>query len=400
MRGFHLLIVLTASLLVGACSDFAREYREANEERKAQPHVNDVRELQKVDLIAAIDPLGLGLERIVKRQAKLELDSASIVKQDLELLTTRSRAMRVFSQDLPEPRGLSAFAKKEEDAPSEFTGYDVVENAILGFYDPRYPDLLCGQPDEADSSQQSDANLKAQCLGRLPPPPTSKKEKRIPFANVTETRSKVYLETRVVNDQPARIERTLLNETTSLKRDLIPRKTPEPCLEEFQRRRRDRIQDRLFHASEINCDRFLKDLFLIRADSEFFGSALSIGLGAAGGIFSGASTILSTIQAAVTGTQEAFGREFFFGQTAAVVTRAIRARREELRLEILKARTGRIGDYTLLAAVFDAQRYHGACTVSEGFKELEKTLSQKVKALEDELNTFREAEEAKNADGS
>ena len=216
---------------------------------------------------------------------------------------------------------------------------------------------------------------------------------------MTETRKRVYNLVRITPPRGSSQEVEInLELETMEKREAAPKKASVPFLAQFQKLRRDRIQDRLLHASELNCDRFLKNLKLFRSDTDFLGSFLEVSLGAAGSIFGNASTVLSGIQTAVTGANEALDDDFFNNLSAEVINRAIRARRTARRLEMVKKREEGINQYTLLAAILDAQQYHNACSLDEGFKELDKSLSDRVKELESELKAVREKEKAAQAE--
>lgn len=134
--------------------------------------------------------------------------------------------------------------------------------------------------------------------------------------------------------------------------------------------RRDRIQDRLLAASEERCNTY--KIYLKNIDSEtksIFGVATVI-LAGAGAIATG--PVNSRALAGLAGITSGAGAEMtsavFSNVATHVLIPGIDARRDEIRKDIETKRTRMGEQYTMEAALLDAARYHGACTLDTGLR--------------------------------
>lgn len=139
--------------------------------------------------------------------------------------------------------------------------------------------------------------------------------------------------------------------------------------------RRDRIQDRLIGASNQRCAAY--KVYLNRFDAyqqSGFGSATTL-LGGAAGIFSGVkdARILGSLAGITSGVQAEIAQGFLGNLASYVIVPGIELRRKGI-LEDIRSRRSNSGDYTLQAALADAARYHGACTLVVGLEQAKEAI--------------------------
>ncbi len=137
-------------------------------------------------------------------------------------------------------------------------------------------------------------------------------------------------------------------------------------------RRRDVIQDRILQASEQRCNLFKTYLSRLDRQQNFIlGSATTL-LGGMGAVFTnaGVARALAGAAGATSGIRAEFNEAFFSSLATSVISPAIERRRARIRQEILNNRRKKdIHQYTVQAAIMDAVRYHGACSVDAGIDE-------------------------------
>lgn len=145
-------------------------------------------------------------------------------------------------------------------------------------------------------------------------------------------------------------------------------------------RRRNEIQDEMMAASQQRCNLYEQYLRRVRSHSDFlFGAAATI-LSGAGALATGiAGQILSGTGSITSGVGAEFDRDLFSSVTTQVIIPAIEVRRDEIKKEIVKERDNKdLEAYTITAALQDAIRYHGACTLDTGLKTAAKAIDQSV----------------------
>ncbi len=355
-------IPMLASLLalLGGCANVASEYRAANRERVVLSNTDRPGKVIRVDILAAIDPLGLGRERVVLRQKKLGSEAVS-----------------------------SDYNKSRSTSPSdaEFTGSDLIENALLGFYDPRYPQMLCGDPTVPDGTSNGSSRPRDVCQGLLGRGTIDGKAS--PIKQVKQTVIKNIRTTEVTKLVPdnkglkphGKTEKS--TEIISVKVDVAvdENRLNESSLEIFQRLRRNRIQDRLIHASQLNCDEYITNMRLLRSDSDAFFGTATLALQGAASIFANAAQVLGGIGAAVTGIGRATDKAYYNGITVPVIVAGIEKARATRLIAIRDGQNRSITSYTLQTALRDSAEYHGACTLEKGLREATETTK---KAAEEE----------------
>lgn len=139
---------------------------------------------------------------------------------------------------------------------------------------------------------------------------------------------------------------------------------------------RSQIQDRLIAASEQRCnlyETYLKRLSTI--NNGIFG-ILTTSLGGAGAIVKGESTarLLSGLAGISSGARAELNQAIFESVATSVIIPAMRIRRKEIRTAIRSRRGESLASYTVEAAVGDAIRYHGSCSMDSGIGQAQRSL--------------------------
>ena len=139
--------------------------------------------------------------------------------------------------------------------------------------------------------------------------------------------------------------------------------------------RRNRVQDRLLGASDQRCGAY--KVYLNRFDAyqqTGFGSATTV-LGGAAGIVGGIkdAKILGGLAGISSGVQAEIAQGLMGNLASYVIIPGIELRRKAIREEI-SARRSSNQEYTLQAALADAARYHGACTLVVGLEQAKEAI--------------------------
>lgn len=143
---------------------------------------------------------------------------------------------------------------------------------------------------------------------------------------------------------------------------------------------RNRVQDRIIAASIQRCNEFKRALQKYEGDVNFLLGSLTTALAGAGSIFTGASTAraLSGIAGISSGLRAEFNSDYFKNLSIEVVTKGITARRERLMEEMGERKMKPLAEYTTLAAIGDALKFHGSCTVIAGLEEASDSITKVV----------------------
>lgn len=148
--------------------------------------------------------------------------------------------------------------------------------------------------------------------------------------------------------------------------------------------RRNNIQDRLLAASDQRCNVYLTYIQRHYSASNFLFGSLTTVLGGAGALVTGAGAARALAGSAgvVSGVRAEYDQSYFYNQTINVISQGIRQRRKDILGEINSENTGRgtsgsrdTTAYTVEAAVRDAIRYHGACSVVAGLEQVSITVN-------------------------
>lgn len=139
--------------------------------------------------------------------------------------------------------------------------------------------------------------------------------------------------------------------------------------------RRNRVQDRLIGASNQRCSAY--KVYLNRFDAyqqTGFGWATTI-LGGAAAIVGGLkdARILGGLAGVSSGMQAEISQGFLGNLASYVIVPGIELRRRAIHEEMMARRASET-EYTLQAALADAARYHGACTLSVGLEQAKEAI--------------------------
>lgn len=332
-----------------------------NRERTVLPTTNGHGKIIQVDFLAAVDPLGLGRERVAVRKKSL-------------------------------PAEEKAFYNKSSNDEYEFTGADLVENAIQGFYDPRYPELYCsGSPQTVALSATdrfSDRICKGVLARRTVDPSHTQVSKVIQTVQKTIKETETTISTPDPSD-PRRLRKGNAKKSSEIVDVRVDVKVQEKTLREspleiFQRMRRNRIQDRVVYASNLSCHEYLENLRLLRSDSQAAFAALRFAVEAAGAIFGNAAQVLSAVAAGLGGLDGATDKAYYNELAIGVIIEGIETARAQHTVEIKKRQSESIVSYTLETALADAVKYHTACSLRSGLRQAEDSVSKDKKKAEEE----------------
>ena len=139
-------------------------------------------------------------------------------------------------------------------------------------------------------------------------------------------------------------------------------------LERRQIQRRNEIVDQLIAASDTNCSRYLNALSEYQSDVNLFGSLAAVGLGIAGSLVSGGSQVLAAAAGATAAIPVAFNEAKFRGAAFETVSKTINDQRASIANEIKKKYRIAPSDYTITAALKDANSYHRTCSIEFGLR--------------------------------
>ncbi|MEM8699980.1 MAG: hypothetical protein AAGF44_12465 [Pseudomonadota bacterium] len=152
--------------------------------------------------------------------------------------------------------------------------------------------------------------------------------------------------------------------------------------QQVMKQRRNDIIDALAASSDVKCERYLFALTQLEGDL-LFGSALAIvGLGSAGALVDGASKILSSAAGGVGGINTVFSESYFQGGTVRAVTVAIETERTEIFTDVAKNKKEPEDVFTIQMALRAMANYHNACSLNVGIEKVQKTVEDKLQAVQ------------------
>ncbi|WP_165190027.1 hypothetical protein [Caulobacter soli] len=136
--------------------------------------------------------------------------------------------------------------------------------------------------------------------------------------------------------------------------------------------RRDRLQARLLGASDANCATFAQTIYGTQASSNFIFGGLATSLAGAGAITTNQQTarLLSGLAGISSGLRTEANEDFFRKQWMEAVVKAINTSRDKMRADMTVRQAQSISDYPVEAAIADAIRYNGECSLVAGMKEV------------------------------
>ena len=348
MRKLFFYCVLGGSLVLQGCSP------NITRNRIAEPVSDRIEQVAQVDFVALVDPLGLGRERMLHRMGKLNASGYG----------------EKFNNGDPEVDPL---------------GVAVVENAIQGFYDPRYPEMLCRDlpggdlagKNRSDDEIWVDARSRQICkafYGKRPPDADESVVSHVNRKVVKHIRQTETARTDAKGKVLGKVN--TVSEIIDVKVDLEVKEIPfETPIEAFQRLRRNRIQDRMMHASQVNCLEYIEGIRLYRNGFDATFGSLDLALDAAATIFTGVAPVLSALSGTASSVGKATDFAGFNEIAMDVMVKGIEAARSNLGNDISKKQSRSIVAYTLEAALTDIAKYHGSCSVLVGLKQAGQAIS-------------------------
>ena len=141
--------------------------------------------------------------------------------------------------------------------------------------------------------------------------------------------------------------------------------------------RSNRLQDRLFLASNQACDDYKRRLLSTQSSVNFAYGNMAVLTGGLGAIFTPPSTsrALSGASAIITGSRAEYNNSFFRKLLAEVITRGIAEERDTLFKKVKKKQTYSIQSYSVEQALADAVQYNAKCSLIAGLENAQKAQS-------------------------
>ena len=141
--------------------------------------------------------------------------------------------------------------------------------------------------------------------------------------------------------------------------------------------RRNRLQDRLFLASNQACDDYKRRLLSTQSSVNFAYGNMAVLTGGLGAMFTPPSTsrALSGASAIITGSRAEYNNSFFRKLLAEVITRGIAEERDTLFKKVKKKQTYSIQSYSVEQALADAVQYNAKCSLIAGLENAQKAQS-------------------------
>jgi hypothetical protein len=161
---------------------------------------------------------------------------------------------------------------------------------------------------------------------------------------------------------------------------------------------RNQIQDEILRASEQRCNVYKTYIRRTQSTSNFLFGSLATLLGGLGAIFTDATVARSLAGSAgiVSGINAEYQQAYFSNLATEVIVDGIETRRRRIRSEIVVMQQNYdLTTYTVQAAILDAVRFHGACTIVEGLREASQSIQTVrdpgLKAIKSSLRDIAEA---------
>lgn len=141
--------------------------------------------------------------------------------------------------------------------------------------------------------------------------------------------------------------------------------------------RRNRVQQRLILASDINCGIFTDRLYKIQGSGNFALGALATMMGGAGAIVTDVDSarILSGLSSITSGVRAEANEDFFRKQWIEALAKAIDNERNRMREQIDAHKGDTIAEYPVEEAVAEVLRYNDACSVVSALKEVNRAVT-------------------------
>ncbi|MDJ0942440.1 MAG: hypothetical protein QNJ30_03195 [Kiloniellales bacterium] len=160
---------------------------------------------------------------------------------------------------------------------------------------------------------------------------------------------------------------------------------------------RNRLQSFLLRLSDVNCARYVDDMYARVAARKVVLKSITLLSGSAAAVVSGelAKSVLGAVSAVATGTDAILDAEILQNQVITLVATQINAQRASIAAEIRRKReeadqqgNQSLVTYSLEGAIHDVDRYHQACGFLPAIVELTKE-SQRVRVTKASLDAER-----------
>jgi hypothetical protein len=276
---------------------------------------------------------------------------------------------RGFCHRLPDPKtGLPmAFATRAADPSSAVKARDStyeIRCAIDGFHNEDYFNEL--------------SNHERQAL----------EVSNVTFAFAEKQTSRIGELSRKLDEVVSRFDAAFrANLQTKLQAEVIDRQvadltsrvqqaTKSSAFLEFQRRRRNSVQDAFITASEAACDVYKRNLNNVYSTSNFaFGSTATIAGGLGAAVTSeGAARALAAIAGITSGVRAEYNDAFFRNKVVELLTKAMDIARTRKKEQIRRRSTQLLADYSIENALGDAVLYNSQCSLVAGLQETSESL--------------------------
>lgn len=142
--------------------------------------------------------------------------------------------------------------------------------------------------------------------------------------------------------------------------------------------RRSRLQDRIVAASDQRCNTYKNYLRRVETTQSSWLGSLTTVLGGAGAIATHSATVraLSGLAGITSGVSAELRQSYFSSLATQVIVPGIDLARSDIRRDMLSKRTDPLSIYTVEAAVAEAARYHGACSMNVGLERSGKAVTE------------------------
>ena len=133
---------------------------------------------------------------------------------------------------------------------------------------------------------------------------------------------------------------------------------------------RTRLQERIISASDQRCVAYFRYLKREDVQGNFILGSLTTAFAGLGTIFTAADTVraMAGLATVTSGVRAEFNDAFFQGLTVQVITHGINLQRKEIHDGMIQVRHLPLETYPAEAAIRDAVRYHGSCSLIAGLE--------------------------------
>ena len=137
-----------------------------------------------------------------------------------------------------------------------------------------------------------------------------------------------------------------------------------------QKKRRNRLQERMLAASEQRCGVYTKYLKSLDSRTNFFLGSITTAVAGAGAIVTGASAAraLAGVAGIFSGVRAEFNEDYFASLTIQVITDGYHSKRRATYKNIRRKQSKSISSYPVEAAIRDAIQFNNECSLNSGLE--------------------------------